>query len=441
MANIITTNWTANSTTPLYDADYPSGDRPFIYSDADYPPVPTVEPSAANQRFVGGAGANDSNDGTEGTPWATWDKAMQELCASSTWYCLNIGGDITVSSTFSTKFYGSGPGSSIQFAYIRPDPALGSRPTLTVNATVEVDGQDYWLWYGFDLAGTSGHWFGQDTSTSHHTIRNMVGVMTGTGGDNIGFFYGINSNIDYFGAFNNNFTGPGVAGVHGNTACLITFGSVNLRWENNIVTNCPRPLYYKHANVVTPTDVHIRKNYQYDTVAGSEPCFFSGDGSNSGVWEIVDNIFESNVEISNGGGGAQPDSLTIENNTFFRDLQLQGGGGGEGNDDVVNSTVRNNVINVDYELLRYTSNTNTNTSNYNLFGNNAIYQTTTYSSLATWQSATSQDANSVFGAPTFVGGATPSTIAGYALDVGSNGKDAGSDGNDMGANVTTVGNL
>jgi len=49
------------------------------------------------------------------------------------------------------------------------------------------------------------------------------------------------------------------------------------------------------------------------------------------------------------------------------------------------------------------------------------------------------DAHSLTGTPVFAGGATPTTIAGFALAAGSPGKNAGSDGKDMGADVTKVG--
>ena len=70
------------------------------------------------------------------------------------------------------------------------------------------------------------------------------------------------------------------------------------------------------------------------------------------------------------------------------------------------------------------------------------FQGTTYNSVASWNSNSvpaNQDANSIDGVPTFVGGSTPSTIAGYALANGSNGILAASDGTDMGADVSIVG--
>lgn len=438
MTNNLTTNWTANSTTPLYDSDYTNGSRPAIYFDANYPSTDYTEPDMADQRFVGGPGADDLNDGTQGTPWATLDKAFQELCASSTWYCLNFGGNLTEGTGFDTKAYGSGPGTSGQFAILRGDPSLPSKPVLTINAACEVDGQDFWLWHDFDMAGTNGFLFAEDLATINHTMRNITGTMTGLGGDNIGHFYSLNQNLDYWGVFNCNFTGPGVGGgIHGNTGALVTFRTRHLRWENNEVTNYPRPLYYKHSNraVDGSADVHIRRNYQYETTAG-EACFFGGRAE-GGTWEMTDNIFESNVEISNGGGGEQPNGMTIEHNTFVADLGLE-----TGNDPVINSTIRNNIIGTDLEILRFGVDTNTNTTNYNLYGGTIYYQSTAYT-LSEWQAASEpagQDVNSIAGSPTY-STEPPTQISHYELAGGSDGKNAASDGEDMGANVSVVGNL
>jgi hypothetical protein len=49
------------------------------------------------------------------------------------------------------------------------------------------------------------------------------------------------------------------------------------------------------------------------------------------------------------------------------------------------------------------------------------------------------DVHSVTGAPIFVGGASPTTLAGFALAANSPGKNAASDGKDMGADISKVG--
>ncbi|EZH74144.1 hypothetical protein ATO12_14820 [Aquimarina atlantica] len=413
-------------------------DKEFvIYSDENYPTIPSGEIPISDQRFVGGANASDTNDGLESTPWATFDKALQELAASDTWYCLNIASDITVDSFIDTKFYGSGPGTSSQFAYIRSDPALSTPATLTLNARVEIDGQQNWLWYGFKMTGTQGINIGEDLPTNHHTIRNIEGKMTGTGGDNHGFFQAVNYNANYFGVFNSNFTGPGTTsdGVHGNTAAIIAFRVTHLRIENNRITNAPRPLYYKHSNQPNngPADIHIRYNYQPETATG-ESCFFAGRVE-GGIFEITDNIFGSSVEISNGGGSEQPDGHFISHNTFLTDLKIQ-----NGNDPVVNATIKNNVIVGNLELLRYKTNTNTNTTDYQLYGGNIYYQSEVYT-LEQWKAQSvpgNQDMNSIAGIPQF---SDPlMNPEDYELQMDSPGKGRASDGKDIGAQTDYVGN-
>lgn len=430
----------ANSTLPTYDSNYPAGDRPAGgggYSDADYPPIPSTEPSLADQRFVGGAGANDSNDGTFGSPWATFEKAVLELCASSTWYCLNLSADITVSTTFSTKSQGAGPGTISQFAYIRRDPAVPS-VNLTLDATVQVDGQSHWLWHNFNVISNSfGVWFGQDLAMSRQCIRNMTGGMNGLGGDNIAFFYTENSNLSYFGAFSNVFTGPGAGGgVQGNTAGILAFGVDQLRWENNEVSGFPRPLYFKHANTGLTPDVHIRHNYHKSAGAG-ESCFFAGQG-NSGTYEVINNIFDSQVELSNGGGGAQVNTIEFKHNTVKGQLRLNYFDGGS---PVLTSLVQDNIITEGYYLQEFlAAQPNSNASNWNLYGDVINYLNSDFT-LASWQAGSTpagQDVNSIAGLPTFTGGASPTTIAGFALN-GGNGVNAASDGTDMGADVSTVG--
>ncbi|CAL2085003.1 conserved exported hypothetical protein [Tenacibaculum sp. 190524A05c] len=413
-----------------------SNSKFIVFSDADYPSIPNNDIPSSDQRFVGGANANDSNNGLENSPWATFDKALQELSASSTWYCLNLASDLTVESFIDTKFYGSGPGTSSQFAIIRSAPSLSTPATLTLNARVEIDGQQNWLWYGFNMAGTEGINLGEDTPTNHHTIRRVTGNMTGTGGDNHGFFQALNYNANYLGIFNCNFTGPGVDGVHGNTASVIVFGTTHLRIENNVFTNAPRPFYFKHSNqsIKAAADVHIRYNYQPETSKG-ESCFIAGRAED-GTFEIVDNIFESTVEISNGGGGEQPEGHFISHNTFLSDLNLM-----NGNDPVINATLENNVIMGDLELLRYSSNINTNTSNHELITGNIYYQSNVYT-LSDWQHnsvPSGQDVNSIAGTPQFLGG-SPSTPEYYKLDINSLGKWQASDGEDIGARVDKVGN-
>jgi hypothetical protein len=405
-----------------------------IYADADYPDIPTTAIPSSAQRFVGGPNANDANNGSKDMPWATFNKALQELCASQTWYCLNLSGNLTVNAFIDTKFYGSGPSETAPTVYIRSAPHLANPATLTLNARVEIDGQENWLWYGFNISGTEGLNLGQDLPTNHHTFRNISGQMTGSGGDNHGFFQALNYNANYFGVFNCNLTGPGLKDVHGNTACIIFFGLSHARIENNRITNAPRPLYFKHSNRPThgKAAIYIRHNYQHETQQG-ESAFISGRAQ-GGIFEISNNIFESPLEISNGGGGSQPEGHFISHNTFRSHLELE-----NGNDPVLNATLKDNIILGDLELLRYGTHVNTTTSDFQLISGRIFYQSQIYT-LAQWQQNAvpkDQDLNSLAGSPMFENTFTPPRN--YSLAEESIGKGQASDGSDIGANVDRVG--
>ncbi|WP_248723828.1 hypothetical protein [Seonamhaeicola sp. ML3] len=428
-----------NDTTPLSEEEpdeIPDQSEFTIYSDQDYPDIPSFEIPDSAQRYIGGPNADDSNNGSKSAPWATFDKGLRELAVSSSWYCLNLASDLSIDSPIDTKFYGPGPGTPSQFVYIRSDPSVSTPITLTINARVEIDGQQHWLWYGFKMRGTEGVNIGDDRPTYHHTIRNIQGNMSGQGGDNHGFFQALNYNANYFGVFNCDFTGPGTTndGIHGNTAAIIAFRVTHMRLENNRISNTPRPLYYKHSNqpAFGTASIHIRNNYHKAEGIG-EYCFFAGRAE-AGTFEISNNIFEGYVEISNGGGSEQPEGHFISHNTFLSDLKIQ-----NGNDPVINATITNNIIAGKFEILRYHNNVNTNTSNYQLYGDHIYYQTHKYT-LEEWQASSipsNQDTNSLSGQPQFLENQDPPKH--YELAPNSTGKQAASDGEDIGANTSYVG--
>ncbi|MDP2876300.1 MAG: hypothetical protein Q8O00_08955, partial [Holophaga sp.] len=91
----------------------------------------------------------------------------------------------------------------------------------------------------------------------------------------------------------------------------------------------------------------------------------------------------------------------------------------------------------DYNMYHGRSYTNGigHPSNYAI----AVQDGVSYTTLAAWRAKNGGDQHSIAANPIFVGGESPSTIAGFALAVGSPGKNAGSDGRDMGADVSRVG--
>jgi hypothetical protein len=81
-------------------------------------------------------------------------------------------------------------------------------------------------------------------------------------------------------------------------------------------------------------------------------------------------------------------------------------------------------------------------SDYNLFySTNSIAFNQYYTSFtfAAFTATTNQDTHSFFSSPIFIGGASPATIADYALAPDSPGKHAASDSTDMGADISRVG--
>lgn len=412
-----------------------------VHVSADYPTVPLIDPDMSSQRFVGGPGASDSNDGTQGSPWATFEYAYQQFCQSSTWWILNISADLSSPGMWS-KNWGNGPGSISQFGIIRKDPAV-NQVTFTINGSFKVDGQQYVLWYGFDRAGAYGIDLGYDSSSHHHTFRFQTGTASGNGGDNWGFVQAENANANYLGVFQCEFVGQG-AGVEGggtvndNTACVITFGCKNIRIENNVFSNVPRPIYLKHGNLAGAgaAGIHVKYNHVKKT-NNSQRCLIAGRDE-GGVFEVWHNIIETDIIFENGGGGPQVSGPSFEHNTCMGEV-----GAPRDNDGalVEFGSFRNNIMLKDFSRRKYTTvGTNTVTSDFNLYSA-SIWNHDVQYDLPTWQANSipaGQDQNSIAGLPTFLGGSNPSTIAGYALN-GGLGVGAAEGGADMGADVSKVG--
>ena len=511
MGNVLQ-NTGGNTLKALAGGGYGSvGDAVALsYSSIDYPPIPTVEIATSLQRYVDATGS-DSNDGqlvaNGGTgPWATFEKGVDELAASSTWLWLNLRGAITVSSSFDTTGVGTGSGTAGTPAVVRGDPTTNDA-VLNMSTFALISGQENWLWHSFTMACTNsaGIAVGTNANTKRHTFRNITATMTGTGGDNVAPIKCAGVDANYFGVLDCDITGPGTvgSGVNANTACIYLRQVPNFRIENNIIDNAPRPIYYKHANLAAndPTDGYIRNNWVKNTAASAS--FLACRGS-----EISNNIFASELKMTNQGGGEAPENCTIAHNTFMQGFQIKHGVNNSGTTDgsttafklinsikaftgtvyvgdlvhnttddttalvtaidsdtqltldtdimatgesytvgaSINGMVTNdNIFDSGYAIDYYgdSAYANTCTSDYNLFAGNINFQGTTGMSLATWQSTSvpsSQDTNSISGSPTFTGGATPTTIAGYALASG-NGINAASDGANMGADVTIVGVL
>lgn len=227
-----------------------------------------------------------------------------------------------------------------------------------------------------------------------------------------------------------------------------TYGGGTISITNNYVYNIGsggQSLYWKYGQSANgggfPYDVDVGIEIAYNYFSGGTryPVFLNCNYANfhnniidgpSGTMGLV-------IRESNGGIGGRYN--TINHNTirgqFYLGLQCDAL--------AIGHIVNNNIITSTYRVGcegQAGGAALTVTSNYNLYyGTNGIKHGGVFYTLPNWRTHNGGDANSISGTPTFVGGATPTTIAGFALTSGSSGKNASSDGKDMGADITKVG--
>lgn len=259
---------------------------------------------------------------------------------------------------------------------------------------------------------------------------------------------------DYFTVEHNRFSSPK---EFINTPAIMIFTRKNYIIRHNEFYNLPKGVYHKHPNNVNERDsINVVIAYNY-----FKNCLY-GISNTGHAAKIHNNVFDnSSLRMGESGGAAANFSLSdfniIENNTFYFIGPLTTGedpsmGFSDNLSDpdpypgCTNNTIKNNIFtaSVGNHIYAPLGSIFNNTYDYNMYHNNssiAIVQEShvNYYTLASWQTKNGTDANSYRGTPAFAGGATPTTIAGFALAAGSPGKNAGSDGRDVGADITKVG--
>lgn len=232
---------------------------------------------------------------------------------------------------------------------------------------------------------------------------------------------------------------------------------------NNEITNCRYGVFLKHSNALdssTGNINHVSNNYFHDMA--QEGIF--------GVFnyaQIENNLLVNcGITLGNdagaGNGYIGADYNTIRSNTLVnKTLQFVYEGGlpaADPNRGCLHNTVHNNILMDMSRWHRYTAPVDTNgvpipnydydvRSDYNLYPDlpTILNENDVNYSLAAWraynlsQHGRVVDANSRLGTPIFLGGASPSSLAGFALAAGSPGKGVGLGGRDMGADVSRVG--
>lgn len=303
--------------------------------------------------------------------------------------------------------------------------------TGSFTAWINLDGKSYWTFRGLKFINTMMVFkVGEDLSTTNSTFDSLT-VTANRGGDNVAAIHLYNANSEYTTIQNCILTGPGTSGVSTNTGTIYAKGMNHLKILHNTLSSAPIGIYYKHRNEATSAsqvDIEIAYNYITNTSRASLEY-------NANFSSIHDNVFGAGTAAMHFGdvnGAAGADYNRIEHNTFSSgsvrfDSSVDSGDPFPG---VVGNVVVNNIILQPIEDMLYTSATNTNSVGRNLFASSSM--------IASYSSVIRMVSDAIIGSPTFVGGSSPSSVAGFALASSSIGRSAGTDGKDMGADISKI---
>jgi hypothetical protein len=286
-------------------------------------------------------------------------------------------------------------------------------------STIFVDHQ-YWWFDGLSIhhsgisSGDSGIIkVGESGNGSYVKITNCHLHITGSStADNVDCIILKTNYSSYALVQNNNLEGFGTSSCGG--VIYLSTGNVGSKILNNEIHNLGVGIYCKHVN--GDTSFSSGAEWAYNYIYGIGP---SNDGGFLGLpgWiNIHDNIVVNATATNFGinGGGPNGTNCLINHNTFhggkFTAKNESGG--------MINYNIKNNIIR-NREIYGGSG----NTWSYNMWTNDTALG--------------SHDLGNT--SPTYVGGANPTTIAGFALAAGSKGKNYGDDGKDLGADVSRVG--
>ena len=253
--------------------------------------------------------------------------------------------------------------------------------------------------------------------------------------------------------------GTGGAGSNNAGTGVIAFRTQGARIFNNEFTNLGHGVYWKHSNALTEApelQVWITDNV-FRNLLGS------GVYGNPNRALIQNNLMIGcGAGVSFGDDGGPGDGYVGADENILRHNTLVNCGigftyesrspGEDPNRGCLRNLIENNIVMGPMYLHPYTAPRDANgvpipgydydvRSNWNLYPDrpDLFVENRTNYSLAQWRTYNQTDAQSLTGHPIFVGGTTPTTLAGFALAAGSPGKHAGSDGKDIGADVSKVG--
>jgi hypothetical protein len=386
------------------------------------------------------SGGSDSNPGTIGSPWATPLKAWTMANAGDTVYFR--AGSYAINTQINTRFIGYN-GTADNPIVFQNYPSEAVTFTSTLTGVVYYIEKSYNYVQGINFVGAA-TWFrvADQTNATYFKASNCTATMS-YGADNCGF---VDLSCRAIGSIVENcrIIGPGRGSdIHHNTGGIM-LATNGVKLLHNEISNMPVGIYFKWPNDVsssTTTGIEIAYNYIHDT--GRNAMAF-----NCNYAYIHDNVIGPNnesVEVNAYFGETSGDFNIFEHNTFYdtqANLNLTGStAAGDPYPGAIGNTVKNSLF-CTYILEHwYYSVPSQTVSDWNLYRTgNAVGENLIYYTLSAWKvHYPGTDAHSIAGAPIFVGGATPTTLAGFALAANSPGKNAASDGKDMGADISMVG--
>jgi len=391
------------------------------------------------------------------TPWATPTKAWAEARAGDTVFFR--GGTYLVTETINTKYTGHDGTASAPITFthygnesVVIDGTIPSGPLILIQRSyhhlvgltirARIGGSGWVVQVGYDLP-----------VSNHVKITRCTLEFTAGGWDNTACVHLYNQIANLAEVSHCRMSGNQI----GNG--VIAFRTQGAKVFNNEFTNLGHGVYWKHSNALTEAperQVQIQGNV-FRNLSGS------GVYGNPNRALIQNNLMiQCGAGISFGDDGGPGDGYVGADENTIRHNTLVDCGIGftyesrspteDPNRGCMRNVIENNVVMGPMYLHPYTAPRDANgvpipgydydtRSNWNLYPDrpNLFVENRTDYSLSQWRSYNGTDAQSLTGQPVFVGGAAPTSLAGFGLAAGSPGKNAGSDGKDMGADVSTVG--
>jgi len=371
-------------------------------------------------------------------PWATMKHAFEQSVAGDVVYYL--AGTHTISSLI-TLYGGTGADGTAE-SPITHKAYPGATVTIVSNVSpfpFDIN-KNYWTIEDLNFQGTNGVFRMNNATTGKPAgwkfINDTFTLSEYYCTDGGGAIQANSTTADML-VDGCTFVGPGTSSCN---ASVITFSTNNIRIQNCDVSGFNNGIYAKHSNDAGDTQSYIKNCYIHDNDAGIRLDIHDAEISNN---LIVDNRL--GIQFDTGSGGTiSADNNTFNHNTIYSSTtsvnQEHSDNGAQYND------YRNSIFDTMIQLYPYTSTPHYTTFGYNLYVPSLVirdYSTSyTLANYQTYLGGCPDADNSCYSyqaTPTFVGGATPTTIAGFALTAESVGYHAASDGDDMGVDVSLVG--